>query len=291
VRALELTVKVIETVKEMQALADEWRGAGQTIALVPTMGAFHEAHLGLMREGRRRADKLVVSLFVNPTQFCPGEDYEAYPRELESDVKAVEGIGVDVIFHPSVEEMYPEGHATFVEVGGLTETLCGPGRPGHFRGVTTVVAKLYLAVKPHVVIYGEKDFQQLAVIRRMTKDLLFDIETVGLPIVREEDGLAMSSRNLYLSDEERKAALSLSQSLGLAHEMVHAGERDVGKIVEVLRAHIEGAGPCQIDYVAVADPETMALKNTVDGQVLVALAVKVGQARLIDNTVITPKTQ
>jgi pantoate--beta-alanine ligase len=157
--------------------------------------------------------------------------------------------------------------------------------------VTTVVAKLYLAVKPHVVIYGEKDFQQLAVIRRMTKDLLFDIETVGLPIVREEDGLAMSSRNLYLSDEERKAALSLSQSLGLAHEMVHAGERDVGKIVEVLRAHIEGAGPCQIDYVAVADPETMALKNTVDGQVLVALSVKVGQARLIDNTVITPKTQ
>lgn len=284
-----MSIQVVEKVGSMQALSNRWRQEDQTIALVPTMGAFHEAHLSLMREGRRRADKLVVSLFVNPTQFGPGEDYEAYPRDLESDLKAVEEIGVDVVFHPSVKEMYPEGHATFVEVERLTETLCGVSRPVHFRGVATVVAKLFLAVKPHVAIFGEKDFQQLAVIRRLTRDLLFDIEIVGLPIVREEDGLAMSSRNLYLSADERLTALGLSSSLELARQMVLEGERDAGTIVREIRSHIEGRGPCQIDYVAVADPETIALKDTVDGPVLVALAVKVGRARLIDNAVIVPK--
>lgn len=285
-----MSIKVVETIAEMQEKADGWRREGKTIALVPTMGAFHEAHLSLMREGRRRGDKLVVSIFVNPTQFGPGEDYEAYPRDLASDIEAVEGIGVDVVFHPSVEEMYPQGHSTFVEVERLTESLCGPSRPGHFRGVATVVAKLYVAVKPHVAVFGEKDFQQLAVLRRMTRDLLFDIEVVGMPIVREEDGLAMSSRNLYLSSEERKTALGLSQSLELARQLVHDGERKVETIKQRLSAHIESQGPCRIDYVAVADLETMAYKEIVDGPVLVALAVKVGRARLIDNTVIVPKT-
>ncbi len=283
-----MSVEIIETVRAMQARSEEWRAAGETVALVPTMGAFHEAHLGLMREGRRRADRLVVSLFVNPTQFGPGEDYEAYPRNLEADLKATEDIGVDVLYHPSAEEMYPEGYASYVEVEGLTDTLCGPSRPGHFRGVATVVAKLFTAVKPHVAIFGEKDFQQLAVIRRVVADLHLEIEIVGMPIVREADGLAMSSRNLYLSAEERRTALGLSGSLVIARQMILDGERDVQTIEEKLRSHIEAAGPCTIDYVAVADQETMALKETIDGPLLIALAVRVGPARLIDNTVIEP---
>lgn len=287
-RAPAVAVEIIETVRSMQARSDAWRSAGETIALVPTMGAFHEAHLSLMREGRRRADRLVVSLFVNPTQFGPGEDYDAYPRDLEADLKATEGIGLDVLFHPSAGEMYPAGNATSVEVEELTETLCGPSRPGHFRGVATVVAKLFQAVRPHVALFGEKDFQQLAVIRRMAADLHFEIEIVGMPIVREEDGLAMSSRNMYLSADERKTALSLSRSLDIARRMIADGERDALAIVERLRKEIESAGPCTIDYVSVADPETMAYKATVDGPVLVALAVKVGRARLIDNTVVAP---
>ena len=283
-----MSVEIIETVRAMQARSEEWRAAGETVALVPTMGAFHEAHLNLMGEGRRRADRLVVSLFVNPTQFGPGEDYEAYPRNLEADLKATEDIGLDVLYHPSAEEMYPEGYASYVEVEGLTDTLCGPSRPGHFRGVATVVAKLFTAVKPHVAIFGEKDFQQLAVIRRMVADLHLEIEIVGVPIVREADGLAMSSRNLYLSAAERRTALGLSSSLVIARQMILDGERDVQTIEEKLSSHIEAAGPCTIDYVAVADPETMALKETIDGPLLIALAVKVGSARLIDNTVIEP---
>ena len=287
-RAPAVAVEIIETVRSMQARSDAWRSAGETIALVPTMGAFHEAHLSLMREGRRRADRLVVSLFVNPTQFGPGEDYDAYPRDLEADLKSTDGIGLDVLFHPSAGEMYPAGYATSVEVEELTETLCGPNRPGHFRGVATVVAKLFQAVRPHVAVFGEKDFQQLAVIRRMAADLHFEIEIVGMPIVREEDGLAMSSRNMYLSADERKTALSLSRSLDIACRMIADGERDAPAIVERLRKEIESAGPCTIDYVSVADPETMAYKTTVDGPVLVVLAVKVGRARLIDNTVVAP---
>jgi pantoate--beta-alanine ligase len=287
-RAPAVAVEIIETIRSMQARSDAWRSAGETIALVPTMGAFHEAHLSLMREGRKRADRLVVSLFVNPTQFGPGEDYDAYPRDLEADLKATEGIGLDVLFHPSAGEMYSAGYATSVDVEGLTETLCGPSRPGHFRGVATVVAKLFQAVRPHVAVFGEKDFQQLAVIRRMAADLHFDIEIVGMPIVREEDGLAMSSRNMYLSADERKTALSLSRSLDVARRMIADGECDALAIVERLRKEIESAGPCTIDYVSVADPETVAYKTTVDGPVLVALAVKVGRARLIDNTVVAP---
>ncbi len=287
-RAQAVAVEIIETVRSMQARSDAWRSAGETIALVPTMGAFHEAHLSLMREGRRRADRLVVSLFVNPTQFGPGEDYDAYPRDLEADLKAAEGIGLDVLFHPLAGEMYPAGYATSVEVEELAETLCGPSRPGHFRGVATVVAKLFQAVRPHVALFGEKDFQQLAVIRRMAADLHFEIEIVGIPIVREKDGLAMSSRNMYLSADERKTALSLSRSLDIARRMIADGERDALAIVERLQKEIESAGPCTIDYVSVADPETMAYKATVDGPVLVALAVKVGRARLIDNTVVAP---
>lgn len=283
-----MSVEIIETVRAMQARSEEWRAAGETVALVPTMGAFHEAHLNLMWEGRRRADRLVVSLFVNPTQFGPGEDYEAYPRNLEADLKATEDIGLDVLYHPTAEEMYPEGYASYVEVEGLTDTLCGPSRPGHFRGVVTVVIKLFTAVKPHVAIFGEKDFQQLAVIRRMVADLHLEIEIVGMPIVREADGLAMSSRNLYLSAEERRTALGLSSSLVIARQMILDGERDVQTIEEKLRSHIEAAGPCTIDYVAVADQETMALKETIDGPLLIALAVRVGPARLIDNTVIEP---
>ena len=276
-------MEIIEKPKDMQNFSEALRLSGKRIAFVPTMGYLHEGHLSLMREGRRRGDVLVVSIFVNPTQFGPGEDYDRYPRDFERDVKLMKDIPVDVVFHPSPQDMYPEGYQTFVEVTELTKYLCGRSRPGHFRGVTTVVAKLFNIVKPHVALFGYKDYQQLKVIERMVKDLNFDVEIVGMPIVREKDGLAMSSRNTYLSPEEREDALSIYRALKKAEEMFKEGVRDAEEIRKTVRSMLKG----EIDYVSVCDPETLVeIEGEIKDKALLAVAVKIGKARLIDNTIL-----
>jgi len=273
----------------MSALADKWRQAGKIIAFVPTMGYFHEGHLSLMREGRKRGDILVVSLFVNPIQFGPKEDLNDYPRDFDRDKTLAEKEGVDVIFVPEVEEMYPKTYQTYVEVTQLTQHLCGLSRPGHFKGVTTVVAKLFNIVKPHIALFGLKDYQQYLVIKQMIRDLNYDIEIIGCPIIREPDGLAMSSRNLYLTPEQRVSALSLSQSLKLAQEMVDQGERDSRVIIDRIKSFITHHPGTQIDYVKVCDPETLEDLDRIEKKALIALAVKVGKARLIDNSLLEVK--
>ena len=276
-------MEIIEKPKEMQNFSEALRLSGKKIAFVPTMGYLHEGHLSLMREGRRRGDVLVVSIFVNPTQFGPGEDYDRYPRDFERDVKLMKDIPVDVVFYPSPQDMYPEGYQTFVEVTELTKYLCGRSRPGHFRGVTTVVAKLFNIVKPHVALFGYKDYQQLKVIERMVKDLNFDLEIVGMPIVREKDGLAMSSRNTYLSPQEREDALSIYRALKKAEEMFKEGVRDAEEIRRMVRSMLKG----EIDYVSVCDPETLVeIEGEIKDKALLAVAVKIGKARLIDNTIL-----
>ena len=273
---------------EVQRCCEAARLQDKRIGFVPTMGYFHEGHLALMRRAREENDFLVVSLFVNPTQFGPDEDYRRYPRDFDRDKGLAEEEGVDLLFAPSVEDMYPEGYATYVEVTGrLTSSLCGVSRPGHFRGVTTVVAKLFNIVKPHRAYFGEKDAQQLRVIKRMVMDLNFDIEIVAVPTVREPDGLAMSSRNEYLSPEERKAALVLWRSLNLARSLVEAGERKADRIVSEMRRLIESEPLARIDYVEIVDSETLENVDVIEGEVLVALAVYIGTTRLIDNIVIS----
>ena len=280
-------MEVIKSPSEMQQKASAWRREGKVIAFVPTMGYFHEGHLSLMREGRERGDVLVVSIFVNPTQFGPGEDFDRYPRDMERDLRMAEEVGVDVIFAPTVEEMYPEGYQTYVEVEKVTKYLCGLSRPGHFRGVTTVVTKLFNIVKPHVALFGQKDYQQLITIERMVKDLNMDVEIVGMPTVREEDGLAASSRNVYLSPEERKAALSLYRSLRRAEELFSEGVRESQRILEEVKKVLEAEPLVKIDYVHVCDPETLEdIEGPIGERALVAVAAKVGTTRLIDNTLL-----
>jgi len=280
-------MEVIKSPSEMQQRASAWRREGKVIAFVPTMGYFHEGHLSLMREGRKRGDVLVVSIFVNPTQFGPGEDFDRYPRDMERDLRMAEEVGVDVIFAPTVEEMYPEGYQTYVEVEKVTQHLCGLSRPGHFRGVTTVVTKLFNIVKPHVALFGQKDYQQLITIERMVKDLNMDVEIVGMPTVREEDGLAASSRNVYLSPEERKAALSLYRSLRRAEELFSEGVRESQRILEEVKGVLEAEPLVKIDYVHVCDPETLEdIEGPIGERALVAVAAKVGTTRLIDNTLL-----
>ena len=280
-------MEVIKSPSEMQQRASAWRREGKVIAFVPTMGYFHEGHLSLMREGRERGDVLVVSIFVNPTQFGPGEDFDRYPRDMERDLRMAEEVGVDVIFAPTVEEMYPEGYQTYVEVEKVTQHLCGLSRPGHFRGVTTVVTKLFNIVKPHVALFGQKDYQQLITIERMVKDLNMDVEIVGMPTVREEDGLAASSRNVYLSPEERKAALSLYRSLRRAEELFSEGVRESQRILEEVKKVLEAEPLVKIDYVHVCDPETLEdIEGPIGERALVAVAAKVGTTRLIDNTLL-----
>lgn len=285
-----MKVRVVHRVDEMQSLAEQTRLSGQSVGLVPTMGFFHEGHLELMRVAGTLADRVVVSLFVNPTQFGENEDLAGYPRDLERDLAGAERAGVDVLFLPSVEEMYPEGFQTTVHVDRLTRGLCGPFRPGHFDGVATVVAKLFHIVKPHVAVFGQKDYQQLAVISRMVQDLDMDVEIVGAPTVREADGLAMSSRNRYLSPEEREAALCLSESLDLAQRLAGAGERDAGAIRSAVEAHIQRAPFTRIEYVRLCHPDTLEELETIEQEALLALAVFVGKARLIDNRVIRKAT-
>jgi len=278
-------VKIIQSAKEMQEFSEAERCRGRRIAFVPTMGYFHEGHLNLMRIGRKRGDCLVVSIYVNPAQFAPTEDLEAYPRDFERDRTLAEGVGVDVIFFPDNREIYPEGYQTHVEVEGVTNNLCGISRPRFFRGVTTVCTKLFHIVKPHVTIFGKKDFQQYATIRRMVRDLNMDIEVVGMDTTREPDGLAMSSRNVYLNPEERKSALSLSRSLDLAGELYDNGERDASAILGKVRASIAGYPHTEIDYAQICDVKTMKDAVRIEGACVLALAVRVGKTRLIDNRV------
>jgi pantoate--beta-alanine ligase len=269
----------------MQKFSEAERCRGRRIAFVPTMGYFHVGHLNLMRIGRKRGDCLVVSIYVNPAQFAPTEDLDAYPRDFERDRTLAEEVGVDVIFFPDNREMYPEGYQTHVEVEGITNNLCGISRPRFFRGVTTVCTKLFHIVKPHVTIFGKKDFQQYVTIRRMVRDLNMDIEVVGMDTTREPDGLAMSSRNVYLNPEERKSALSLSRSLHLAGELYDNGERDVSAILGKVLACIAGYSHTEIDYAQICDVKTMKDVARIEGECVLALAVRVGKTRLIDNRV------
>ncbi len=276
-------MEIIKTATQMQQRAEGIRMGGESIALVPTMGFLHEGHLTLIRAGREQCDRLVVSIFVNPTQFGPGEDFDAYPRDIEGDLKKAEKVGVDVVFMPTSNEMYPRGAQTSVVVKDLPRHLCGLMRPGHFDGVATVVTKLFHIVKPHVAVFGQKDYQQLAVIGRMVMDLDMDIQIVGVPTVRERDGLAMSSRNNYLSSEERQSALSLKKSLDLAERLFNEGEKRVPAVKDFVQSYILEHPHTAIDYIAFCDPVTLDDVDTLKEGTLMALAVRVGKTRLIDN--------
>ncbi|MDY6953560.1 MAG: pantoate--beta-alanine ligase [Thermodesulfobacteriota bacterium] len=280
-------MKIVQDSDTMQQEANRLLQEGKAIAFVPTMGYFHEGHLALMREGRQHGDALIVSIFVNPTQFSPTEDLQAYPRDLQGDARLAEGVGVDMIFAPEAEGMYTRGCQTFVDLKALPMGLCGLSRPGHFRGVATVVTKLFHIVKPQVALFGEKDYQQLAIIRRLVEDLNFDVRIIGVPTVRERDGLAMSSRNTYLSADERPSALSLFQSLQLARERVRQGITDAKSLIEEVSGLILSYPGTKIDYVSLCDPETLEDVERVDEPSLMALAVWVGKTRLIDNAVLT----
>ena len=278
-------VEIIRENKQMQRRAEELRLAGKRISFVPTMGYLHEGHLDLMREGRRRADCLVISIFVNPTQFGPGEDFEKYPRDFERDEQLASEAGVEIIFYPDTGDMYPAGYQTYVTVEEVTRNLCGQSRPIHFRGVATVCAKLFNIVKPHEAIFGKKDYQQLATIKRMARDLDMDLEIIGMDTIREPDGLAMSSRNSYLRPDERESALSLSRGLKIAKDLYDAGERDASVLVEAVRDHITGYEHTDIDYIKICDAETLQDVKRLDSESVIALAVRVGLPRLIDNYV------
>ena len=267
----------------MQQWAASTRAAGETISFVPTMGFLHQGHLSLLKEGRQRGDKLVLSIFVNPTQFGQGEDFEDYPRDLKQDSQLAEQVGVDVLFAPAAKGMYPADYATYVDVEGITNTLCGASRPGHFRGVCTVVTKLFNIVQPHVAIFGNKDFQQLAVIRRMTLDLNLPVEIVGMPIFREADGLALSSRNVYLSPSQRHQALVLSQSINRARALVAAGERSCSAIIAQLKGMVEQHPEARVDYIQICHQLSLEDQTDVDADSVLLLAVFVGKTRLIDN--------
>jgi len=278
-----MSTEIINTIQDMQSYSEHHRLQGQKIAFVPTMGYFHEGHMNLMREGRRRADTLVISIFINPTQFGPGEDFERYPRDFDRDRSMAETIPVEAIYYPLKDEMYPAGYQTYVQLEQLPQNLCGISRPGHFRGVATVCAKLFNTVKPHWAIFGKKDYQQYAVIKRMVADLNMDLEVIGIPTTREPDGLAMSSRNVYLSEEERTSSLSLSRSLAMAKDMHAAGERDAGKIIRTLSNHITSQPYTKIDYIKICDANTLQDIPFIEGDSVLAIAVYVGKTRLIDN--------
>lgn len=279
-------MRIAKTIEEVRTLVKGWKAEGLSVGLVPTMGYLHEGHGSLIARARKENERVVVSIFVNPMQFGPGEDLESYPRDLEKDSAYCESLGADLIFHPEPEEMYTEGFCSYVDMSVLTEELCGLSRPVHFRGVCTVVNKLFNIVQPDRAYFGQKDAQQLAVIRRMVEDLNMDLEIVGCPIVREEDGLAKSSRNTYLSKEEREAARVLSRAVRLGEELVAAGERDAKKLVSEMAAVIEQEPLARIDYVKAVDGLSMQQIETVKLPMLVALAVFIGKTRLIDNYMI-----
>lgn len=276
-------MKVVTSVAGMKALGRQWKKEGKTVGFVPTMGYLHEGHLSLVRESKKRTDVTVVSIFVNPTQFGPNEDFKKYPRDLDKDSAYLEKGGVDCLFYPAAAEIYPPSYRTYVEVHGLQDRLCGKFRPGHFRGVSTVVLKLFNIVRPDIAFFGAKDAQQVLIIERMVADLDLDTEVVTCPLVREPDGLALSSRNAYLSSEERKAALVLSISLRWAERAISAGERDAAKVTAGIRAAIEAEPLARVDYVEAVDPVNLEPVAEIRGDVLIVLAVFIGSIRLIDN--------
>ncbi len=276
-------MQIVSTIKEVRENVKSWRKEGKTIALVPTMGYLHEGHGSLIRKARENNDKVVVSIFVNPMQFGPTEDLESYPRDLDKDSAYCESLGADLIFHPEPEEMYHDNFSSYVDMSVLTEELCGLSRPVHFRGVCTVVNKLFNIVQPDRAYFGQKDAQQLAVIKHMVEDLNMNVEVIGCPIVREEDGLAKSSRNTYLSAEERKAALILSKTIFMGQKMVEEGETDAVKLVEAMKKNIETEPLARIDYVKAVDGLTMQQITEIKAPALVAMAVYIGKTRLIDN--------
>ena len=279
-------MQIATTINEVRKQVKAWKKEGCSVGFVPTMGYLHEGHGSLISRARQENDKVVVSIFVNPMQFGPGEDLESYPRDLDKDSAYCESLGADLIFHPEPEEMYTDGFCSYVDMSVLTEELCGLSRPVHFRGVCTVVNKLFNIVQPDRAYFGQKDAQQLAIIKRMVQDLNMDLKIIGCPIVREEDGLAKSSRNTYLSAEERQAALVLSKAVKLGQELVAAGETDAKKIVSEMSALIEKEPLARIDYVKAVDGLTMQQIDTVKTPMLVALAVYIGKTRLIDNFMI-----
>ncbi len=277
-----------QTVEEIRQTVKSARSRGLTIGFVPTMGYFHEGHLVLMREAKKFCDFVIVSIFVNPMQFGPREDFARYPRDLERDLDLAEKAHVDAVFSPTAEEMYPAGFSTAVEVEGITESLCGLSRPGHFKGVTTVVAKLFNIVSPDKAFFGQKDAQQALVIKRMVRDLQMPLEVVVVPTVREDDGLAMSSRNVFLNSAERKASLCLKESLETAGRIVAGGELDISKILNAVRKNITDEPLAEIDYVEILSLPDLKPVANLSGPVLLAMAVRFGKTRLIDNTVLCP---
>jgi pantoate--beta-alanine ligase len=292
-------MELLRTVQELRAWSDAQRTAGRRLALVPTMGALHAGHLSLVAEAQRRADAVVVSIFVNPTQFAPHEDLASYPRTLERDLDQCRSAAVDVVFAPAPVELYPEGAQTFVEVSELAKPLCGTSRPHFFRGVATIVTKLLIAARPDIAVFGAKDFQQLQVVRRLARDLLLDVEIVGAPIVRDGDGLALSSRNVHLDTATRREALALVHALDAAEAAVAAGESHAAVLLEIVGKEIARAPSAQLDYAELRDPETLATLARVVGPALLALAARFpavapdraatnAQVRLIDNRVLRP---
>ncbi len=279
-------MKIVSTVEQVREEVKKWRQQGLTVGLVPTMGYLHEGHKSLIDKAVAQNDKVVVSVFVNPIQFGPTEDLATYPRDLERDAALCEDAGAALIFHPEKEDMYFDDFCTYIDMDGLTKGLCGKTRPIHFRGVCTVVGKLFNIVHPDRAYFGQKDAQQLAVVRRMVRDLNFDLEIVGCPIIREEDGLAKSSRNTYLSEEERKAAVILHKGLVKGEEMVSAGEKDVKKVLNTITEIIESEPLAKIDYVEAVDFDNIETIDTIEGSVLVAVAVYIGKTRLIDNFIV-----
>jgi pantoate--beta-alanine ligase len=275
----------ITSIAEMKKWSAQARSTNKKIAFVPTMGYLHEGHLSLMREGKKKGDLVVVSIFVNPTQFSPSEDFEKYPRDFERDSRMSEEVGVDVIFAPEPKEMYPPDHQTFVRVNGVTQGLCGRSRPSHFQGVATVVTMLFNIVAPHVAIFGEKDYQQLVTIQQMVKDLHMDVEVLGMPTVREPDGLAMSSRNAYLKPDQRRAALSLHRALSRAEEVIAGGERTVTVISREVQNVLASEPLVTMDYIEISDARSLKPLERIEGDAVIAVAALVGKVRLIDNWV------
>lgn len=279
-------MKIVNTINEVREAVKAWHKQGLTVGLVPTMGYLHEGHASLIARASKENDRVVVSDFVNPIQFAPNEDLASYPRDIERDAKVCEENGADIIFHPTPEEMYHKDFSTFVDITGPSEELCGKSRPIHFRGVCTVVSKLFLIASPDRAYFGQKDAQQLAVIKRMVRDLNFDIEIVGCPIIREADGLAKSSRNTYLSPEERKAAVILHKALEKGKELVLNGEKSAKAVIDTVTQIINSEPLAKIDYVQVVDFPNIKVVEDINGDILTAVAVYIGKTRLIDNFII-----
>lgn len=279
-----INIKIVDNVKDMQALSNRIKKEGRIISFVPTMGALHEGHLSLMRVAKEKGDFLVVSIFVNPTQFGPNEDFNKYTRDLEGDIKKIREIGVDVVFSPDVNEIYPEGFETYVEVQELQKPLCGQFRPGHFKGVTTVVLKLFNIIKPDIAVFGEKDYQQLLIIKKMVRDLHLEIEIIGMPIIREEDGLALSSRNAYLSPEDRTRALALSESLREIEKRFKEGNKNTNDLVQFGIEILNESHVTDIDYLEIRNGNSLGSAKEAQPGDIAAIAARIGHTRLIDNT-------